>query len=502
MSDLLTQLRSGIGIVGPAQQAPDPVNIPMIRHWCEAMGEGNPNYLDEESAEHGPHGEIVAPPAMLNAWTMPGVRIKHEEMGNPPLPKNLSAESEGEDAESYSQTLSLLDAAGYIGVVATNSEHVYHRYLRLGERIEGRQKLVDVSEEKQTALGIGHFVTTETEYQTTEGDPVGSMFFRILKFKPYTGRDTGQGRGDTGPDSGSGRGDNAGGAAAPNAPPPQLQRPKPSMNPDTQFFWEGAANKELRIQQCNNCLRLQHPPGVRCPACGSMDLGWIVASGKGTLYSHCQVHYPPLPAFKQPPIVGLVELEEGTRLVSNITDCSYGQVKVGMDLQVWFHKDPQGFSLPLFRPARRPRREQTLLLEEVKVGDEMPLCPIPLTPTAIVATAIATRDYQDVHHDRDLAHEKGSKDIFMNILSSSGLASRYVNDWAGPDAMFKNLKIRLGAPNHPYDCMTMSGKVTAIENHADDGSSADVTVEFAGINSLGPHITGSAVLSVPAAPRR
>ena len=487
MSELLEQLRSGIGKVGPSHPAPDAVNVHMIRHWCEAMGEANPNFLDEEFAQSGPHQGLVAPPAMLNAWAMPGLRIKHEEMGNPPLPKDPNQTS---DPESYGTTMNLLDEAGYIGVVATNSEHVYNRYLRLGEVIQGTQQLVEVSEEKQTALGIGHFVTTETEYHTTEGEHVGSMFFRILKFKPYTGRDSQDSEAAPGSDS-----------AAPAATTPP-QRPQPAMNQDTEFFWEGAQQKELRIQQCNSCQRLQHPPGVRCPACGSSDLGWIVAAGQGTLYSHCQVHYPPLPAFGKPPIVGLVELAEGVRLVSNITDCAYSQVKVGMDLQVWFQQDPQGFALPLFRPARQPRREQTLLIKETQVGDELPLCPIPLTPTAIVATALATRDFQDVHHDRDLAHAKGSKDIFMNILSSSGLAARYVGDWAGPDAMFKNLKIRLGAPNHPYDCMTMSGKIAAIEPQADDPSQAEVTVEFAGINSLGPHITGSATLSLPSQPLR
>ena len=494
MTDFLEQLRAGIGVEGAAQVAPDSVNVPMIRHWCEAMDEGNPNFLDDEFAAAGPHGGIVSPPAMLNAWTMPGLRIKREEMGHPPPPRETEAAAE---RESYGSVLELLDDAGYLGVVATNSEHVYHRYIRLGERITGTQKLVDVSEEKQTALGIGHFVTTETEYQTTEGDPVGSMFFRILKFKPHTGRDAGKADAD-GSDSGT------------SAPAPPAMRPKPSMNQDSQFFWEGASAKELRIQKCNNCGRLQHPPGARCPACGSMDMGWTVASGRGTLYSHCQVHYPPLPAFGKPPIVGLVELEEGVRVLTNITDVAYQQISIGMDMQVWFHDDPQGFSLPLFRPARQPRRAETLLAGDISEGDLMPICPIPLTVTGIVATAIATRDYQDVHHDRDLAHQKGSEDIFMNILSSSGLASRYVSDWAGPDAVFKNLKIRLGAPNHPYDCMTMSGKVTAVESagSGEGGSSevsdsgADVTVEFAGINSRGPHITGSATLHLPAKPLR
>ena len=494
MTDFLEQLRAGIGVEGGAQVAPDLVNVPMIRHWCEAMDEGNPNYLDEEFAAAGPHGGIVSPPAMLNAWTMPGLRIKREEMGHPPPPK--ATETEESERESYGSVLELLDNAGYLGVVATNSEHVYHRYIRLGERIMGTQKLVDVSEEKQTALGIGHFVTTETEYQTTEGDLVGSMFFRILKFKPHTGRDAGK-------DSAAGENAGSSGAAATTIP---AMRPRPSMNQDSQFFWEGAATKELRIQKCNNCGLLQHPPGVRCPACGSMDMGWTVASGRGTLYSHCQVHYPPLPAFGKPPIVGLVELEEGVRVLTNITDVAYQQIRIGMDMQVWFYDDPQGFSLPLFRPARQPRRTETLLADDISEGDPMPICPIPLTVTGIVATAIATRDYQDVHHDRDLAHQKGSQDIFMNILSSSGLASRYVSDWAGPDAIFKNLKIRLGAPNHPYDCMTMSGKVTSVEPAGDSSGNgaggADVTVEFAGINSRGPHITGSATLHLPLKPLR
>jgi acyl dehydratase len=128
--------------------------------------------------------------------------------------------------------------------------------------------------------------------------------------------------------------------------------------------------------------------------------------------------------------------------------------------------------------------------DDVEVGDELPALPIPLTRTLIVSTAIASRDYQDVHHDPGLAKERGSPDIFMNILSSNGFVGRYVTDWAGPDALLKSVKIRLGAPNYPGDTMTMTGTVTA---------KAGGVVELAvrGANSLGDHVSGTVALVLP-----
>src|SRR3954449_1464671 len=128
---------------------------------------------------------------------------------------------------------------------------------------------------------------------------------------------------------------------------------------------------------------------------------------------------------------------------------------------------------------------------DVAVGDELPQLEIPLTRTLIVATAIASRDYQDVHHDPGLAQQRGSKDIFMNILSTNGLIGRYVTDWAGPDAVIKKVAIRLGAPNYPGDTMVLSGSVTA-----KDGSTIEIAV--VGKNSLGNHVTGTVVVDLPA----
>ena len=132
----------------------------------------------------------------------------------------------------------------------------------------------------------------------------------------------------------------------------------------------------------------------------------------------------------------------------------------------------------------------SLQYDDVALGDDLPSLDIPLTRTLIVATAIASRDYQDVHHDPGLAQERGSKDIFMNILSTNGFVGRFVTDWAGPDAVLKKVAIRLGAPNYPGDTMTMTGSVTA----KDDGR---VEVMLRGANSLGDHVTGTVTLELP-----
>ena len=144
-------------------------------------------------------------------------------------------------------------------------------------------------------------------------------------------------------------------------------------------------------------------------------------------------------------------------------------------------------------------RTDTRRFEEVEVGEELPDLSIELTPTLIVSTAIATRDYQDVHHDRDLAHKKGSKDIFMNILTTNGFVGRFVTDWTGPEAMLESVSIRLGAPNYSYDTMTLSGRVTSKEMIDDRGV---VEIAVVGRNGLGDHVTGTVRLALPAGTSR
>ncbi len=125
------------------------------------------------------------------------------------------------------------------------------------------------------------------------------------------------------------------------------------------------------------------------------------------------------------------------------------------------------------------------------VGEELPPLDVPLTRTLIVATALATRDYQDVHHDSEIARQRGGQDIFMNIMTTNGFIGRFVTDWAGPTAELKRVKIRLGMPNYPGDTMRLTGRVAAV---ADDGV---VTVEVRGANATGDHVTGTVDVVVP-----
>jgi len=120
-----------------------------------------------------------------------------------------------------------------------------------------------------------------------------------------------------------------------------------------------------------------------------------------------------------------------------------------------------------------------------KVGETLLELVIPITPTRIVSGAIASRDYQDVHHDVPAAREKGSPDIFMNILTTNGLVGRYVTDWAGAEARILKIAIRLGVPNYPGDTMTLTGSVARV---GDDGS---IEVAIRGANQLGNHVTGT-----------
>jgi len=207
-----------------------------------------------------------------------------------------------------------------------------------------RSVIESVSEEKQTGLGVGHFITTRVEYLTADGESVGRQLFRILKFKPGTGRNVvaASGGGDAEVD------------AAPRAKvdvAPRAKRPRPGITPDNAFFFEGAKQHKLLIQQCSACQTLRHPPQPRCDHCGSYEWHPLEASGKGTVYSYVVNHHPQVPAFDYPLPLGLIELEEGTRLVAEIVDCPLEQIEVGMAVTVtWIDADDE-LSLPGFKPA-------------------------------------------------------------------------------------------------------------------------------------------------------
>ena len=481
-------LTSEVGSAGKIEVARDSVSEPVIRSWCDAMSESNPLYINQDFANDSKHGGIIAPPAMLQVWTMSGLHLGNQFQRNT------------EDSPSAG-VYQLLDEAGFTGVVATNATYHYNEVIRPGDLISASQKLLDVSEEKTTAIGMGHFVTTETIYSDASGKQVGSMEFRVLKFRPGTGKKSEQSE----------------------IKPP---RPKPASNSSTDWFWDACNIKELRIQSCNECTNLQHPPAVRCLSCGSVSLDSVIATGKGTLHSWAIAHYPQVPAFDYPLIVGLVELEEGVRLVSNVTNVELEELEIGMPLEVdWLNVDNE-FTLHQFKPVHNENQEaefentetgdsndQTfdsgqnnpetesgqrqvlkLDLDNVQIGDELPISPVPVTTLLIVSTALATRDYQDVHHDPKAAQSKGMPDIFMNILTSAGIVSRWINDWAGSEIDWSSIELRLGTPNHPDDTMTLSGSITEKTQH---GSQVSLNIAFLGKNDRGVHVSGNAKILLP-----
>ena len=129
-------------------------------------------------------------------------------------------------------------------------------------------------------------------------------------------------------------------------------------------------------------------------------------------------------------------------------------------------------------------------LSDVNVGDCLPELPIPITTSLIVGGAVASRDFTPVHHDKSAAQAAGMQDVFMNILTTNGLVGRYISDWAGPNALIRQVKIRLGTPNLPGDTMTLTGSVTSKEG-------SEVEVEVAGKNSWGNHVTGTVRVALP-----
>ena len=291
--------------------APDPVNLPMIRHWTEALGDANPVYTDAEFAARSVHGALVAPPAMTQVWTMRGLR-----------PAAGGGTDTGDPLSLMSE---VLDEAGFTSVVATNCEQEYHRYLRHGEQVTVRSSLESVTGTKRTALGEGWFVTTRsTWYVGTEA--VASMMFRVLKYRPP-------------------------GPPRPVAPDVEVLRP--AVSRDTAFFWAGTAAGELRIQRCGGCGALRHPPGPMCPACGAAQPGYMVAAGTGEVYSYVVHHHPPVPGQQLPLVIALVQLTEGVRMVGQLLDVSPERVRIGLPVRVAFLRVDGELTLPAWREEPR-----------------------------------------------------------------------------------------------------------------------------------------------------
>ena len=322
---------------GPPRRAACAVDEGAIHSWCRAIGDSLPVYRNPAFAARTRWGGIIAPPAMLQAWTM-------DDRPEPTSPGPEFAEAE---------LAGLLVEHGYAAVVATNCEQVYLRPLRLGDTLTSQATITDIAGPKNTALGEGFFVTSETEFRDGSEELVGTMLFRSLRYQARVRAD---------------------------AAPTKRSKDVP-LNPT------------------------------------------IVVR----------------------------------RSVGSVTT-------------------------------------ETRRYDDVSVGDELPVLEIFVTPTLIVSGAIASRDFNVLHHDVDRAFAAGAPNIFMNILTTNGVVGRYVMEWAGPEAVLSRIAIRLGAPNYPYDTFALSGRVAAREER---GDRRIVVLELRGKNSLGDHVTGSAELELP-----
>lgn len=310
---LLERLRSFVGKrARPPWVAPDPVNEAMIRQFCEVMGDPNPVYTDAEFAASSVHGGVVAPPVMQDVWVMRGF-MEPAQPGGPD--------------QGQASLLAVLAEEGFTAIVATNCDQEFHRYLRPGDRITAHRTIAHVSEQKNTALGPGHFFTVHTSYVDQNDEEVGVQNFRMLVYRPANGGQRTAPAGET------------------------AMRPRPAISQDTAFFWEGAKRGELLIQRCSNCETLRHPPGPMCPVCNSMEWGTVTASGRGRVHSFVVYHYPVLPPFEAPYLVALIDLEEGVRLVSNLVEIEPADVAIGLAVQARFVAVDDELTLPMFAPG-------------------------------------------------------------------------------------------------------------------------------------------------------
>ncbi|MFA7585962.1 MAG: OB-fold domain-containing protein [Novosphingobium sp.] len=294
---LLKELRGHIGQrLGPVH-AWDAVNEPMIRHWREALGFAP---LDAPGS-----ASPTAPATMLPVWLMAGVSGKV-----PP----------GSDDRDNRAIMRILEREGFVGILGTNCEQEYERPLRVGERISSMYEVDAVSERKNTKFGPGYFITFLQTFLDEDGVAVGTMRLRILRFKPLP---------------------------ASSSPLP----PQPAMSADTAFFWEGLKHGKLLIQRCATCKTLRHPAGPACTHCHSLEWDTIEAKGYGELYSFVMVHTPRYEAYPSPHPVGLIELDEGVRLIAPLAWDERNKFAIGDRVKAVMQVQDGGYRMPIFHRA-------------------------------------------------------------------------------------------------------------------------------------------------------
>lgn len=347
------------------------VNAPMLDIWADALGDPNPVYRDEDAAASTGRTAVIAPPTMIQAWTMPQLSALAGTLPQVPgyapyLGGRSAADAAADKAASdtgdnpAAAVHRLLTAHGYTARAATRCRQVYHREAQVGDHLSCESVLTTVSERKNTAIGAGYFVTTRMTFRDQDDADVATVDWTVLCFR------------------------------TPDAPAAPAASAAPAAKPAA---------------------------GSAAPAAEPAD-GPAAATGRTCL----------------------------------------------------------------------PRKAVP------GVGDTLPTTVIPITPTFVIATAFATQDFYAAHHDADWTRESLRRPgIFTNILATTGLVGGVVTDWGGPATRLLEVDLKLLAPNHTGDTLTLDGEVT--EAGGDDGD--EVQVKVAGWNSLGPHVLATVRARIP-----
>jgi uncharacterized OB-fold protein/acyl dehydratase len=301
---------------GPPTKGNDDVNEAMIRQWAEIMEEESPIYTDPEAAARTSKGGIIAPPSMLQAWSLAGYPM---------------ASSPAQFEQNHLHDI--FDAHGFVGVLGTNTSTEMYRDLRPGDSVTAHLVIDNISEQKATARGIGYFIETLTHFTDQNGEEIGRQVFRLLKFIPTdsSATDAQDSSDDDTPDV-----------------PTRITSPR---GHDNGWWWNAVDEGKMLIQRCKNCQTLRHPPRPMCGECQSVVWDSIESTMEGEVYSFTTLHYPKVPGYDYPLCCAVIQLAEGTRVVSNLVGIDHEAVKIGMKVKGRIEQVDEKTMLPQFYPV-------------------------------------------------------------------------------------------------------------------------------------------------------
>jgi len=298
--------------VCPPTPAKDDVNVSMIRHWTEAMGDTNPAYTHDEWAAQSQRGKTIAPPAMMYVWGQEGFAV-----------------TTGRSSDALSDLVELFNEYGFSGVLGTNITQEYFKEVGPGDSVIMEMVIDNISQRKTTGRGTGYFFESLATFTDQHGDKIGTQRFKVLKFIP-------QEQPAAAPDEG------------------KLEVPTRIPSPrghDNKWWWDACDEGVVLIQRCKGCQTLRHPPRPMCGECQSMEWDSIESGLEGEVLSHTQLHHPKIPGYQYPLVCAVIKLGEGTNLVSNVVGCDPSDVYIGMQVKGVVEQVDEKTMLPQFYPA-------------------------------------------------------------------------------------------------------------------------------------------------------